>query len=83
MTVKRESITCPKCGKSGFLCRRWVKSGIDPRYDSRKYYYYYVGHYSPEKYKKEMEDFRNGTRKSRPNGRIWHEVPVTNDRRKW
>jgi len=43
------------------------------------YYYYYVGHYSPEKYEKEMKDFRKGKRKSRPNGRIWHEVPVRVD----
>ena len=83
MRVIRNPITCPKCRKIGFLSRRWVRCGIYPRYGVRKYYYDYVGHYSPEKYEKEMKDFRNGSRKSRPNGRIWHKVPVKNDRRKW
>ena len=52
------------------------------RISSRPYFYEYIGHYSPEKYLKEMEDFKRGKRKSRPNGRIWHKVPVEHDQRK-
>jgi hypothetical protein len=36
-----------------------------------RYRYDYIGHYDSEKYKKEMEDFKAGKRKSRPNGRKW------------
>lgn len=52
------------------------------RITSKKYFYDYIGHYSPEKYKTEMKDFRDGKRKSRPNGRIWHKVPVKQDGRR-
>ena len=52
------------------------------RLSSFKFYYDYVGHYSPEKYEKEMNDFRQGKRKSRPNGRIWHKIPVEKDQRR-
>jgi hypothetical protein len=150
MLARKNTVTCPVCGKKGFLTRRWVKGTYYPMYsseacirlegwehilsqypnnilakeaitylrriargndyrghpkfhiaghDSKKdreyfdrntayrissnrYYYEYVGHYSPEKYKKEMEGFRKGNRKSRPNGRIWHKVPSKNDKRK-
>ena len=139
--------SCPKCGKPGFLTKRWVRSAYYPMYasmvclklegaefrlsrdpnnvldkdtamklrreirgdhyrgeseyhlldrkdreyfdretayrvSSRRYFYDYIGHYSPEKYQEEMERFKSGKRKSRPNGRIWHKVPVKNDCRK-
>lgn len=40
----------------------------------KKYYYYYIGHYNKEIYNKNMERYRKGEIKSRPNGRIWHKV---------
>ena len=51
---------------------------------SSRYSYDYIGHYSHEQYKKQMEDFKQGKRKSRPNGRIWHMIRVkpSHDRRK-
>ena len=52
------------------------------RISSRCYFYDYVGHYSPEKFQEEMKDYKIGRRKSRPNGRIWHKVPVEHDQRK-
>jgi hypothetical protein len=36
----------------------------------KKYYYYYIGHYNKEIYNKNMERYRKGEIKSRPNGRI-------------
>jgi hypothetical protein len=38
---------------------------------SDRYYYNYIGHYDPTKYQKQMIDYKNGKRKSRPNGRKW------------
>ena len=35
-----------------------------------KYYQYYIGHYDPDKYRDQMNDYKAGKRKSRPNGRI-------------
>ena len=42
----------------------------------RKYYYYYFGHYDLEKYQQQMVDYRDGRRKSRPNGRSWCKEPA-------
>lgn len=36
-----------------------------------RYEYGYIGHYDSGKYKKKMEDFKAGKRRSRPNGRKW------------
>jgi len=36
-----------------------------------KYYYYYIGHYDPEKYQKDLERYKKGELKSKPNGRRW------------
>lgn len=36
-----------------------------------RYKYRYIGHYDPEKYRQQMQDFKSGKRKSRPNGRKW------------
>jgi hypothetical protein len=69
-------------GHDGKEDREYFDKNTAYRISSHKYFYYYVGHYSPKKYKKEMEDFKNGKRKSRPNGRIWHKIPVKKDRRK-
>lgn len=55
-----------------------LDKGIYYRVGSIKYYHYYVGHYDPEVYKKQMKDYRNHKRKSRPNGRKWCKVPVSN-----
>lgn len=52
------------------------------RVSSGVYFYDYIGHYSPDKYQEQMERFKSGKRKSRPNGRIWHKVPVEHDQRK-
>jgi hypothetical protein len=34
-----------------------------------KYLQYYVAHYDPKKYQKQIKDYKAGRRKSRPNGR--------------
>jgi hypothetical protein len=34
-----------------------------------KYLQYYVAHYDPKRYQKQMKDYKAGIRKSRPNGR--------------
>jgi hypothetical protein len=34
-----------------------------------RYWQYYVAHYDPNKYKKQMIDYKDGRRRSRPNGR--------------
>jgi len=127
-------ICCPKCGKRGFLHRRWVKSSYYPKYESEicerlqmaeatvaerpeneklstyirsvrkkvkgfryrkgvkgqdidknsvyrvssdKYWHYYIGHYDSKKFMEQMNDYRNGKRKSRPNGRKWCKVPMS------
>jgi hypothetical protein len=38
---------------------------------TRKYFKYYVGHYDKEKYEKQMKQFKERNRKSKPNGRKW------------
>jgi hypothetical protein len=135
---------CPRCGKQGFLARRWVRSSRYPKYSSfeiyevemkkeelaknpdnkeiqswlnqfgkgisgnkywgeirpkpgpddrkgqdfyrvvtGKYHYDYFGHYDKEKYRQQMVEYKNGRRKSRPNGRKWCKVSVGgSDRRK-
>jgi hypothetical protein len=40
----------------------------------RRYYYYYICHYDKEKYNKNMERYKKGELKSRPNGRISHKL---------
>lgn len=40
----------------------------------KRYSYYYIGHYDKEKYEKNMERYKKGEIKSRPNGRIWHKL---------
>lgn len=37
--------------------------------------YYYVAHYDSIKYQKDMILYKNGKRKSRPNGRTWCKFP--------
>jgi hypothetical protein len=78
VTYRLQGIVCPKCGKLGFLTRRRVWSTYRPKFISsdggltRQYNYHtYIGHYSPEKYREDMERYRNGRRRSRPNGRIY------------
>jgi hypothetical protein len=41
------------------------------RVSSSKRWYTYMGHYDKDVYKKQMANYRNGMRKSRPNGRTW------------
>jgi hypothetical protein len=41
------------------------------RVSSERYYHYYIGHYDPAKYRQQMVKYKNGQRKSRPNGRRW------------
>ena len=53
---------------------------------TKRYYYPYFGHYSPEKYREQMKKYKQGLRKSRPNGRIWHQVPkhiISNNHDYW
>lgn len=45
----------------------------------KKYHHYYIGHYDPAKYLKEMTAYRKGERKSRPNGRVWCKLPKGTD----
>ena len=53
---------CPKCHKeSGFLSFRKVQRGNTK--------YPYVCHYDKKKYALQMEDYLDGKRKSKPNGR--------------
>jgi hypothetical protein len=37
----------------------------------RRSYRYYVGHYDPDKFKTQMQKYREGKIKTRPNGRKW------------
>jgi len=37
----------------------------------RKHVHNYIGHYSSEKYREQMQDYKMHKRKSRPNGRKW------------
>jgi hypothetical protein len=41
----------------------------------KKYSRFYVGHYDAEKYLEQMDRYRSGMRKSRPNGRRWCLIP--------
>jgi hypothetical protein len=43
---------------------------------SKKKYYYYIGHYDSDVYQKQMISYKNGKRKSRPNGRRWCKLPT-------
>lgn len=47
------------------------------RVQSKQYKHPYVGHYDSSKYKQEMIDYKNGKRKSRPNGRTWCKIQTT------
>jgi hypothetical protein len=142
---QRRKVLCPRCGKYGFISRRWVKSTYYPQYNSiavtmmqiwsekhaknpddkkaqatykvwsvkvkgnryrgehktglinsanvtqdfdkiscyrityGKYLQYYVAHYDPEKYEKQMTDYRAGRRKSRPNGRRECKLRINRD----
>ena len=40
----------------------------------KRYFYYYICHYDKQLYAKNMERYRNGELKSRPNGRISHKL---------
>ena len=71
-------VTCPRCGKSGFLTYRRVWNPYKPPHAttdgglSRHYNKHaYFGHYDHEKYKTDMAKFKKGLRKSRPNGRVY------------
>jgi hypothetical protein len=44
------------------------------RVSGPKRWYTYMGHYDKDAYKKQMVNYRNGMRKSRPNGRRWCKV---------
>lgn len=44
-----------------------------------KYLQYYVAHYDPKKYRKQMEDYKAGRRKSRPNGRRECKLRINRD----
>lgn len=41
-----------------------------------KYAPFYIGHYDKEKYKEQMDKYRQGMIKSRPNGRRWCKLPA-------
>lgn len=41
-----------------------------------KYAPFYIGHYDKEKYKEQMDRYRQGIIKSRPNGRRWCKLPT-------
>lgn len=78
VTYNLKGILCPRCGKLGFLTHRRVWSTYRPKYVTfdggvtRKYNYHaYVGHYSADKYKNDMEKYAAGRRRSRPNGRVY------------
>ena len=40
----------------------------------KRYFYYYICHYDKESYAKNMERYRKGELRSRPNGRISHKL---------
>jgi hypothetical protein len=71
----QERITGTKYNKS--IKRENLDKRIHYRVRSVKYFHYYVGHYDPEVYKKQMVDYRNHKRQSRPNGRKWFKVPLS------
>jgi hypothetical protein len=48
------------------------------RVSSRKYWHYYVGHYDSIKYENQMIKYKERRRKSRPNGRKWCKVKLSN-----
>jgi hypothetical protein len=71
----QERITGTKYNKS--IKRENLDKRIHYRVRSVKYFHYYVGHYDPEVYKKQMVEYRNQKRQSRPNGRKWCKVPLS------
>jgi hypothetical protein len=38
------------------------------------FWHFYIGHYDAEKYRKGMDDYKEGKLKSRPNGRRWCKI---------
>lgn len=45
----------------------------------KKYYHCYIGHYDSAIYQKQMIAYKEGRRKSRPNGRTWCKLPIGTD----
>lgn len=43
----------------------------------RKMTYYYIGHYDSNKYKEQMQKYKDGKIKSKPNGRRWCSVKAS------
>jgi hypothetical protein len=81
--VLKIRVLCYKCNRNGYLRCGWVESsyrpkhkysglyGLNPKtnrvsYD--RYGIFYIRHYSPEVYQKQMEKYRSHQLKSRPNG---------------
>jgi hypothetical protein len=59
------------------------KPGETYKVSSRTHWHYYIGHYDHEKYKQQMVNYREGKRKSRPNGRKWCYLPTTSYHREY
>jgi len=62
--------------------RRGQKEG-NYKVISSKFDYEYFGHYDPKKYREQMEKYKQGLRKSRPNGRKWCKIPYSYSRKKF
>ncbi len=64
--------------KKKFLIQTDESESLDKkdyyRVTYKRYYYYYICHYDKEQYKKNMERYKKGELKSRPNGRISHKL---------
>lgn len=65
-------ILCPRCWEYGYLGKGWVyrdrNRDIYRHRHGIRYRIYYVRHYSPDKYRKQMEKYRSHKIRSRPNG---------------
>jgi len=49
------------------------------RVHTRKYYYFYVGHYDKVLYQKQKKDYELKKRKSKPYGRKWCKLPIEDE----
>ena len=45
------------------------------RVHTRKYYYFYVGHYDKKLYQEQKKEYESNKRKSKPTGRRWCKLP--------
>jgi hypothetical protein len=83
---------CPKCGEYGYLHHGSVLSVYHPKHGKKvasvypvtddnkvvygQYSIRYIRHYSPEKYRQKMEEYKSHKIKSRPNGQKRCYIPV-------